>query len=161
MIEFKDTEILRTFEKVMGPTEVSFLFSRGENQEFNCLNSNNNPYFKETNYSLYDLNSLVRILLKKQESLEGSMRKEYWEGKSSDEICFVLEWNDFARKVIVFHTDQTKYFHKDELKELLENKNLLNSLFQKLIYRNEQLINDGQKTTFLRTESGIRRFHEI
>jgi hypothetical protein len=113
---------------------LSIFASTSEHQDYKCLFSNNKVYNQKTLYTVYDIPPLLRLLLTKNEVLSEKDLLGLYEN-THHQVCFIQEWNDHVKKVIIFNLDELTYFDEEKFNEILENQSQrINKVFQKAFH---------------------------
>ena len=129
-------EFEEIFVNALTPVEVAIFFSPSEEDNYFCLFSNSKKYKGQKQYPLYDLSPLMRTLCEKSHIVSQTLLDELYEGNNSDEICFILDWNDHMRKVIIFDLSKIELFEQDEFVEQLKNeKERMREIYQKIFFK--------------------------
>ena len=135
MIEQLSTEFKSVFKDTIYPVKLSCFFNIDEYHPFECLLSSIDDYTDGSCYSIYQINSLVRTLAKKSSILKPLLEEELFRLEQKTRICYILEWNDVGRKLIVFELDGTEYFKQDDfIKTIKDNSVRIMEIFQKLFF---------------------------
>lgn len=123
------------FQGILSPLQVSIFFAESEYANLKCLHSTNGAYQLHQTLSIYDVPSLLRVLSQKADILQETLVEEIYE-EESEFLCYVLEWSDHARKIILFNLENAEIFEQEEFTNILRTKQEnIREIYQKLYYQ--------------------------
>ena len=135
-MEKPEDQIENLLKKHLSPIKAAFFFNGDEHEQYKCLHSSIDEYLTKDNYLLYDLPAVLRVLGLKSSLFEENMEAELYR-QSLDELCFILDWQPHAKKVIIFEVKGLVHWDQENfLKAIKENNNVLNEVFDKYYLRN-------------------------
>lgn len=135
-MEKPEVQIENLLKSHLSPIKAAFFFNGDVHEEYKCLHSSIGEYQTKSNYLLYDLPAVLRLLGLKSGLFEENMEAELYR-QSLDELCFILDWQLHAKKIIIFEVKNLEHWDQENfLKTIKENNNILNEAFDKFYIRN-------------------------
>lgn len=129
-----ETQLSTILNDSLSPMEFSFFHSEDATNDYQKVFSNMDSYQDSDLWDLYSIPSLVRVLTLKNQILSEECLEEFYKD-STTEVCFVLEWSQKTRKIIVFDTQKASVFDQETFLEAidLEQENL-KKLFNRALF---------------------------
>ena len=135
-MESPDIQIENLLSKHLSPIKVAFFFNEDQHQQYRCIHSSIGHYKTKENYLIYDLPSILRVLCLKRGLFSENMETELYR-QSLDEVCFILDWEVHAKKVLIFEIKDLKHWDQENfLTVIKENSRVLNDSFDEYYFRN-------------------------
>ena len=105
-----------------------------EYEDYECLYSTSPLYESGKSHLLYDIKPLLRVLCLKRKLFSQKLEQDIYQSELQ-ELCFILEWQDHARKILVFDLRDLDHFEDEEFLKIINNENeKLQQMFQKIYY---------------------------
>ncbi len=128
-------ELARLVFKGLYPLNVTMFLSQGDKEPFRCLYAKDSGFTVGKKYSLYDIRPLFRFLMEKTNSMNKDIANQIWSDEEREDVCYVLEWDDHARKIIIFHTGDSLHFDKYQFSEIIKKSApQINHIFRRVFY---------------------------
>ncbi len=134
-------KIQHLLNQSLSPVQIAMFFNDNEYRPYHCIFSNSNSYHHNKNYDLYQLAPLLRTICKKSEILSNDLYKHLFNNEYSNHLCYMLNWEDFNRKIIIFDLNQTTVFdNKLFIKIMSENTKDLLDIFNIQLEEQKDLV---------------------
>ena len=122
------------FGNVIDPLKMTLLLGHGGYFNLTCLYSSDQGFQMGEAYSLYHIPSLLRTLGTRADILAEHVYDELYEN-SAEQICYILDWDDFVMKVFLFDISNLKVFNEENFVRILqEDQEHLAQIFQMAYY---------------------------
>lgn len=118
-------------EKVVTPLRCALFTSTSDLLGMQCFHSTLGPYQADRFYSIYDIPSLMRILLKKNESL-GENLSSFLQKNQENIICRVVEWTPYAKSFLLIDVGSDVEFDDESFFNLMQDVESLQYHFDKI-----------------------------
>lgn len=107
------------FNELIKPLKMTYAYCNNEALNFRILNSNDSSISKEF-YSIYNLPSLMRVLINKTNLLSENDIDTFFV-KDKDKLCYVLEWSD-SKKILIFTLSDLEFFADKQFSKDITNR---------------------------------------
>jgi len=125
-----ENELKNIFAASLHPIILDFYYTDEEFKDFTCIFSNDPKCQQQKPISIYETPSILRTLALKSEIFSLSLREKMY-ANSDPELCYILEWNDQIRKIILFNFAYLTAFDEDSFVSCLaEKRSKLHKVFQ-------------------------------
>lgn len=93
--------------------KTSYFQSTEQIDMLRCFHSSSDKYKADKDYSIFEIASLTRILAQRSGVISPKLRLDIAKDSRS-EICYILDWNQKHKKIIIFQfTDISKCTEKN------------------------------------------------
>jgi hypothetical protein len=116
MVEDRDfikEKFSKNLNEGLTPVNLSFLSSIGPYQNLNCLYSLGTMYQFGEKYSLYQIPSLIRVLLDQGGHIDGLLSRQLYDRSPGLELCYILRWEKDEKDIVIFDLKDNEHFDEE------------------------------------------------
>ncbi len=159
-VNLKIEKLVNELQKLIGdvafPVKFSYLFSPGEDHQFQVVFSNVNKNYKtDSTMDIYTIKPLMRILLDKSETMAEELVDEiFYDDQEAGDLCQVIDWNDYSRQIVLWHTSEMDNFDSSKFaKQVGECQESVFEIIRKIHFvcmgEYHQKVREGIKDAFV------------
>jgi hypothetical protein len=124
MVEDRDfikEKFSKNLKEGLEPVNFSFFSSSGKYENFNCLYSQGTMYQFGEKYSLYQIPSLIRVLLDQGGHIDGLLSRQLYDRSPGLELCYILRWEKEEKEIVIFDLKDNEHFNEVRFSEKIES----------------------------------------
>jgi len=118
--DFIKEKFSKNLKEGLGPVNFSFFGISGNDQNFQCLYSQGTMYQFGEKYSIYQIPSLIRVLLDQGGHIDGLLLRQLYDRSPGLELCYILRWEKTEKDVIIFDLKENEHFNETRFSEKMQ-----------------------------------------
>ena len=128
-------EVEPLLKGTIDPIKFSLWFHHCERENALCLYSDHPKFKTYEEKSIYEIPPLLRYLLITNKTLERRVLENYFKSSAAD-LCFIANWSDLERVIIIFDLEKLSIFDEEEFATIIhQSRGVFKSIFQKSLYQ--------------------------
>ena len=125
-----DIRLNQIFYSTIRPLKIALLETKHVNSPYRILYSSIPTYREGSSKGPYDILPLIRILAKKCQLVSNDIFDDIYK-KHLDQFCYVLQWEDSIRRILLFDLKEVQIFEQRKFTQLLQQSTQkLNQIFE-------------------------------